>query len=162
MKKHLFWALGGLFLITASLAATKSLQIETLIQHGKHFIPPPATVTVAEVKTELWPQELDAVGTLTAVQGVTIAAELPGKVTEIAFQAGASVRKGDLLIRQDTSVEEAQLPGALAAAELARINRDRADRMFADKIISQADHDTAVANYSQALAAETSRAHPAV
>jgi len=131
VKKHLFWALGGLFLITASLAATKSLQIETLIQHGKHFIPPPATVTVAEVKTELWPQELDAVGTLTAVQGVTIAAELPGKVTEIAFQAGASVRKGDLLIRQDTSVEEAQLPGALAAAELARINRDRADRMFA-------------------------------
>jgi len=156
VKKHLFWALGGLFLITASLAATKSLQIETLIQHGKHFIPPPATVTVAEVKTELWPQELDAVGTLTAVQGVTIAAELPGKVTEIAFQAGASVRKGDLLIRQDTSVEEAQLPGALAAAELARINRDRADRMFADKIISQADHDTAVANYSQALAAADS------
>ena len=152
MKKNFLWVALGLVLVIASLAATKALQIGTLLQHGKAFVPPPTTVTSAAVKADLWPQELNAVGTLTAVQGVTVAAELTGKVTAIAFEPGASVRKGDLLIRQDTSFEEAQLPGALAAADLARINRDRADRMFADKIISQSDHDTAVSNCSQTQA----------
>jgi membrane fusion protein (multidrug efflux system) len=153
MKKQLLWVAGGLALIILSLAATKALQIGTLIEHGKSFAPPPTTVSSAEAKAESWPAELKAVGTLNAVQGVTIAAELTGKVTAIAFEPGAQVRKGDLLLRQDTSSEEAQLPGAVAAADLARINRDRADRMFEDKIISQSDHDTAVANYQQALAA---------
>jgi membrane fusion protein (multidrug efflux system) len=152
MKKHLLWVPGGLALIIIGLAATKALQIRALIKHGKSFVPPPTTVSSAEVKAESWPAELKAVGTLTAVEGVTIAAELTGKVTVIAFEPGAKVRKGDLLIRQDTSFEEAQLPGAVAAADLARINRERADRMFADQIISQSDHDTAVANYEQALA----------
>jgi len=150
-KPYLF-VLGGLVLISASLTATKALQIGALIKHGKAFVPPPATVNAAEVKSELWPQDLTAVATLTAVQGVTIAAELAGKVAQIAFEPGAAVRKGDLLIRQDTSLEEAQLPGALAAAELARINHERADRMLEEKIISQADHDAAVAAHQQALA----------
>lgn len=152
MKRPYFFVLTGLLLVGASLAATKALQIGTLIKHGKSFVPPPATVSAAEVKPELWPQDLTAVATLTAVQGVTIAAELPGKVARIAFEPGAFVRKGDLLLRQDTSSEEAQLPGALAGAELARINRERADKMLVEKIISQADHDAAVAAHQQALA----------
>ncbi len=152
MKTHRLWVTGGLILIIGSLAVTKALQIGTLIQHGKAFRPPPVTVTAAEVKAEFWPQELNAVGSLTAVQGVTVAAELIGKVTAIAFEAGARVRRGDLLIRQDTTFEEAQLPGAAAAADLARINRDRAEKEYADRIISENERDTAVAGYSQALA----------
>jgi membrane fusion protein, multidrug efflux system len=152
LKKNFLWVMAGLLLIIASLAASKALQIGALIKHGKEFVPPPATVTVAEVKLETWQQNLNAVGNLTAVEGTTIAAELPGKVVQIAFEAGVAVRKGDLLVRQDTSIEQAQLPGTQAAAELTRINRVRADTMFADKIISQTDHDTAVANDEQARA----------
>ena len=47
MKKSLLWAVVGLVLMIASLAATKALQIGTLIQHGKAFVPPPTTVTSA-------------------------------------------------------------------------------------------------------------------
>ena len=152
MKKSFLFAVVGLLLVFASLAAAKALQIDALIQHGKAFVPPPATVTAAEVKPALWSQDLLAVGTLSAVQGVTIAPELAGKVVQIAFESGAFIHQGELLVRQDTSIEEAQLPGAEAAAELARINHERADRMLADRIMSQADHDAAVAAYQQALA----------
>jgi membrane fusion protein (multidrug efflux system) len=89
---------------------------------------------------------------LTAVQGVTVAAELPGKVVEIAFEPGAKVKKGDPLIRQDASSEEAQLPGAVAQAELTRTVLARDAEMLAKKIISQADYDVAVANHEQAVA----------
>jgi membrane fusion protein (multidrug efflux system) len=106
-------------------------------------------VTTASVKAESWETALTAVGTLTAVQGVTVAAELSGKVAKIAFTAGATVKKGDLLLCLDTSSEEAQLPGAAADAALARTNLRRADELLADQIISQADHDKAVATLGQ-------------
>lgn len=94
MKKPFFFAVAGLLLVVASLAAAKALQIGALIDHGKAFVPPPAPVTTAEVKPELWSQELQAVGTLSAVQGVTIAPELAGKVAQIAFDSGAPVHQG--------------------------------------------------------------------
>jgi membrane fusion protein (multidrug efflux system) len=152
VKKSLVLVLAGLVLVILCLAGTKALQIGALVQHGKTMVPPPVTVTSAEAKPDAWTSDLTSVGTLSAVQGVTVAPELDGKVAQLAFESGAAVRKGDLLLRQDTSSEQAQLPGAQAALDLARINRERADRMLADKILSQADHDTAVANFEQAKA----------
>ena len=46
---------------------------------------------------------------MTAVQGVTVTPDIPGIAREIAFESGAVVSKGDLLVRLDTSAEEAQL-----------------------------------------------------
>nr|WP_240731890.1 efflux RND transporter periplasmic adaptor subunit [Geobacter sp. FeAm09] len=109
-------------------------------------------MTSATVTSDSWEAALTAVGTVNAVQGVTVAAELAGKVAKIAFEAGSPVKKGDLLLRQDTTSEEAQLPGAVAQANLARANQKRADKLFADGIISQADHDTALSNTAQAQA----------
>ena len=81
-----------------------------------------------------------------------MAAELPAKVVEIAFEPGAKVKRGDLLIRQDTSVEEAQLPGAEAQVTLTESVLARDVEMLKDKIISQADYDAAVAGHRQAMA----------
>ncbi len=152
MKKPIVVVTLVVTLIIAILAVIKALQIASLIKHGKEFVPPPTTVTAAVVKSDSWTEDLTAVGTLTAVQGVTVSAELAGKVVKIAFEPGTTVRQGDLLIRLDTSTEEAQLPGALAAVELARLNRERADKMATEMIISQVDHDTTTANYAQVLA----------
>jgi membrane fusion protein (multidrug efflux system) len=69
------------------------------------------------------------------------------------------VKRGDLLIRQDTSVEEAQLPGAEAQVTLTQSVLARDVEMLKEKIISQADYDAAVAGHRQAMAqAETLRA----
>ncbi|HEY5974678.1 MAG TPA: efflux RND transporter periplasmic adaptor subunit, partial [Geobacteraceae bacterium] len=111
--------------------------------------PPPETVTTTVTRTDSWETSLTAVGTLTAVQGVTVAAELPGKVVSIDFAPGAPTAKGQVLLRQDTSSEEAQLPGAVAQVTLARTNLQRAEQLLADGIISRSDHDTAVATARQ-------------
>lgn len=139
-------------LLVSGLGGLKALQIGAMARHHRDFAPPPVTVTSAEAQTAAWPEELGAVGSLSAVQGITVAAELAGTVRSIAFEPGAEVRKGDLLVRQDTSLEEAQLPGAEAAAELARLNRERNVGMFLERAVSAVERDTAVANYEQALA----------
>lgn len=152
MKKKIILVGLGLLLLVLSLAGMKVLQIRAMISQGESFVPPPTSVTSAAVAAETWTETLASVGTLSAVQGVTVAAEVPGKVARIAFEPGARVEKGALLVQFDTSTEQAQLPGALASSELARLNRERADRMMVAGIISQADHDGSVAAEESALA----------
>ncbi len=152
MKKRIIFAILGLVIIIAVLAAVKALQIGAMIDSGKKFVPPPETVTTAQIRSETWETALTSVGSLNSVQGVTVAAELAGKVVKIAFEPGTPVKKGDLLLRQDTTSEEAQLPGALSQVNLSRTNLKRADRLFAEGIISQSDHDTSAANSEQAQA----------
>jgi membrane fusion protein (multidrug efflux system) len=113
---------------------------------------PPETVTAASVHKENWPNSVTATGTLVAVQGVTVGAELGGKVEEIAFESGTRVEADDLLVRLDTNAEEAQLRSAEAAAKLARINLNRNRNLRKNKTVSQADLDTAEANFKQATA----------
>jgi membrane fusion protein (multidrug efflux system) len=120
MKKRILFAVLGVAVVVAALAGVKTLQIRAMIDQGKKTVPPPDTVTTAAARSESWDTSLSAVGSLAAVQGVTVTAELSAKVVEIAFTPGAAVSRGDLLIRQDTSVEEAQLPGAEAQVSLAR------------------------------------------
>lgn len=152
MKKHIILAICGLVILIIILAAMKAMQIRAMIDHGKKLVPPPETVTTASARAYGWGTDLSAVGTLTAVQGVTVTAELPGKVARIVFKAGGEIAKGDLLLCQDTTSEEAQLPGAVAQAKLARAELERAVKMRAENIISQADYDRAVAAFDQALA----------
>jgi membrane fusion protein (multidrug efflux system) len=152
MKKRILFAVLGVILITAILAGIKTLQIRSMIDSGKKFVPPPETVTTAKVTSDAWETTLGSVGTLTAVQGVIVSAELSGKVVRISFEAGTPVKKGDLLLRQDTTSEEAQLPGAVSQVNLTRANQKRADQLFKDGIISQADHDAAVSNSALAQA----------
>jgi len=152
MKKRILIAVLGLVLVIGALAAVKAMQIRAMIEQGKKSVLPPETVTTAVARAESWETSLSAVGSLTAVQGVTVAAELPAKVVEIAFEPGAKVKRGDLLIRQDTSVEEAQLPGAEAQVTLTESVLARDVEMLKDKIISQADYDAAVAGHRQAMA----------
>jgi len=150
MKKRLILTVIGLTVLIAILVAVKALQIGAMIDQGKKFVPPSETVTSAVVKADSWETALTAVGTLNAVQGVTIAAELAGKVVEIAFEAGTQVTKGNILLRQDTSSEGAQLPGAVAQVNLSRTNLERMDQLFSKQLISQSDRDNAVAGAEQA------------
>jgi membrane fusion protein (multidrug efflux system) len=159
MKKRILFAILGVLIVIAALAAVKALQIRAMIEQGKKAVFPPETVTTALVRSESWETSLSAVGSLTSVQGGTIAAELPGKIVEIAFASGSRVKEGDLLVRQDTSVEAAQLPGAEAQVKLAESILARDNEMLKEKIVSRADYDVAVAGHQQALSlANTLRA----
>lgn len=152
MKKRILFVIAGLVVLVGALSAVKVLQIQALVKQAESAVPPPETVTTAVSRSDSWETALTAVGSLSAVQGVTVAAELPGKVVEIAFQPGTRVKKSNLLVRQDTSSEEARLPGAVARANLTRTVLERDARMVKEEIISQAAYDKSVAEHEQATA----------
>ncbi len=149
------WALAGLGLVAlvGLLAGVKGGQIAAMLKAGKRFVPPPESVSSTKVRAEEWQSSRAAIGTLVAVRAVTVGAELPGTVREVSFESGAAVRKGQVLIRLDTSTEEAQLEAAEADASLARINLDRATSLRQAGSNTPADLDAAQARAKQAQAA---------
>ena len=141
----------GLLAVLVLIAVVKWRQIAAM-QHA-HFAQPPESVSTAVAKLESWQQTLTSVGSLSAVQGVTVAAELDGKIVQIDFEAGSAVSAGDVLVRQDTSVEEAMLRSAEAAVELSRINLERTRELLAKATVSQSQFDSDAATCKQAIAA---------
>lgn len=159
MKKRLLLSLLGLLLVVGILAGIKGLQIFKMVKSGKSFTPPPETVTTVKPHLESWEATLPAVGSLEAVQGVTVAAELPGKVTRLAFTPGTWIKTGSLLLQQDTSSEMAQLQAAEAEAALAKANFERLRLLIETNAVSKAAYDDGEAKFKQAMAqADTIRA----
>jgi len=150
MIKKLMITITSLALLLGVPAAIKLQQFSVMAAATMEM--PPEKVTADTARLEHWPNTITSTGSLVAVQGVTISAELGGKITEIAFESGDKVKAGDLLVRMDISAEEAQLRSAEAAAKLARITLDRNRDLRANKTVSQSDLDTSEANYKQATA----------
>jgi len=115
-------------------------------------IMPPSTVTAQAVEPQSWEDAITSTGTLAPVEGVTIAAELAGKVVKIDFEAGSTVQAGDLLVQLDTATEEAQLRAAEASAALAKANLQRAKELRRSNTNSAAELDAADAQALQAAA----------
>ena len=152
MKKRVFIAVLIVVVVVGLLGGIKFLQINSMIAYGNQFVPPPATVTVATATPANWENRLTAVGSLEAVQGVMVTAELPGKIVNIAFEPGSAVQAGDLLIQQDIASENAQLRAAETNVDLTRMNLRRARQLLADNVIPQSQFDTAKAEFEQAVA----------
>jgi membrane fusion protein (multidrug efflux system) len=152
MKKRIFFAVLGLLILAGVLGGVKFLQIRRMIEQKSKFSLPPEVVTTAIVQSDSWGSTLTAVGSLTAVQGVTVSAEVTGKITQIAFTPGTKVQAGDLLIRQDTASEEAQLRAAETSTALAKLNLDRYTGLLAQQNIAQSLFDNAEAQYKEAKA----------
>ena len=152
MTKRIFITLVGIIAIIGVLAGIKFLQIGRMTSQAAQFVPPPVPVTTANVRTESWESLLTAVGSLTAVQGITVTAERPGKVVHIAFEPGTMVQRGDLLVNQDTSSEEAQLRAEEATVELEKANLNRLSKLLAEKTIAQSQYDDTEAKFKQAIA----------
>ena len=149
MKRKITLASLALLLVVGALAGIKIFQIRTLIAAAKASAPPAATISSFVSREEKWPDTLTAVGSINAEQGVTVSPEIAGTVSEIAFESGAVVAKGDLLVRLDTSLEEAQLRSAEAQVELARLDAERIRQLRTNNIISQSELDTAEATLKE-------------
>ncbi len=145
MARRMMLMLTVVIAVIASLGFVKYRQIEAATKKFASFQPPPAAVTTIVVKQQQWPATLSAVGTVAAVQGVTVSADLPGIVNRIAFDSGRSVRAGDVLVELDTRQERAQLAAAEADRDLAQVNFRRLLGLVQDGVISQADFDKAEA-----------------
>lgn len=159
MLKKLLLTVFGLLAIVGTLV----LMFVLMILHLKAAFAgqgiPATAVATATVSAESWQRLLPSVGTVSAVQGVTVAAQLDGQVVAIDFQPGTKVKQGDLLVQQDISAEKAQLQAQEAAVDLARVNLRRSSELLRQNTISRSQFDSDQAAYDEAKAqAENIRA----
>jgi len=143
-----------MLLVVAAFVATigfvKYRKFQTAMAQSGSYQPPPEAVTTVIAQKEEWQGSLGAIGTVAAVNGVMVSADLPGVVQKIAFGSGDRVEAGQLLVQLDTRQEQAQLAAATAKLELARMNLDRIRGLREEGINSQTEYDTAVAEQKQA------------
>ncbi|MGE0004474.1 MAG: efflux RND transporter periplasmic adaptor subunit [Parvibaculaceae bacterium] len=110
-------------------------------------------VEVAAASTKTMSDDITAVGSLLSDESVQIAAETPGRVSEIKFTEGDVVEAGAVLITLDDSLITAQLADAEARLILAKANYDRAVSLRKSGTASQTTLDTAKSELSIAQAA---------
>jgi membrane fusion protein (multidrug efflux system) len=135
--------------VIAGLGFMKYRQVETAVHAAASFSPPPEAVTSIVAKQEHWSATMGVIGTMEAVQGVTVSADLPGIVAKINFESGQFVKKGDVLVELDTRQEVSQLAALDAQRDLAKINFDRSQELAKQGVISRQDYDRAIADHKQ-------------
>jgi membrane fusion protein (multidrug efflux system) len=135
--------LGVTVVLLGGLGFMKFKQVEAAMQAGASFQPPPEAVTSILAQRDQWPATMGVIGTMEAVHGVTVSADLPGVVERISFESGQSVSTGDVLVELDTRQERAQLASLEAHSELARLNYGRMQQLVNAGVISRMDYDQA-------------------
>jgi len=143
MAKRMILMLGAVVVLISGLGFVKFRQIEAATKTVMQ--PPPEAVTTIVAKRENWSATLNVIGTMAAVQGVTVSADLPGTVAHINFESGKAVEAGDVLVELDTRQEHAQLAANEAQRDLAKINFNRTQELVKQGVVAQVDYDNAVA-----------------
>ncbi|PVY75971.1 membrane fusion protein (multidrug efflux system) [Tamilnaduibacter salinus] len=113
---------------------------------------PPAVIEATSAKQLSWTPSLKSVGSVTAINGVQIANEVPGVASDVRFESGDRVEQGDILVRLDSEVNEAALRTRRAEARLARQEFERVEDLLPRKAVSQSQYDEAEANLAAAQA----------
>lgn len=145
MAKRMMLMLGAMAVLLTALGFVKFRQIQTAVHAASSFQPPPESVTSIVARQDEWPGTMAVIGTVEAVHGVTVAADLPGIVSKITFDSGQSVREGDVLVELDTRQERAQLAALEAQRDLAGITYKRTQQLVSEGVISRQDYDQATA-----------------
>ncbi len=144
-RKGIVIAIALLVTICVFAFGIKALQIGKMMSTPQTM--PPTTVSSVTVKEEDWAPRLTAVGSVSAVQGAVVSAELAGVVSEINFENGAAAKKGEVLMKLDASQEEALLRSAEAEAQLAQTDLERSRDLAMKKVVSSAELDSAQSKF---------------
>jgi membrane fusion protein (multidrug efflux system) len=139
-----FIAISAVVVVIVALVGVKGAQIGKLIGFGKQMEkdgPPPEVVATFVAQDQSWESTLSTVGSVASGKGVALSADVPGVITRISFESGATVKQGQVLVELDSSVERAQLATALARKELAASNTGRTRALAGKGVLSQAQID---------------------
>ena len=113
----------------------------------------PQTVSTMSAGYQEWQPQLDAVGSLRAVQGVELSPEVSGTVSAIHFKQGQDIAKGTVLLELVADNDIAKLHTLQAAADLAKVTYERDKQQFEFKAISQQTLDVDAGNVKQTASA---------
>src|ERR1700712_4012240 len=141
-----------LVLLVGALVGFNAFRSKMIAQFFANNKPPPATVTVSEAKSEVIPNLLTAVGDLAAVHQVNVTSDVSGRITDILFTAGSSVKEGTPLVQLFDGPDQGDLANFKAQQRVAQLSLDRAKQLAARQFGPQATVDTAQAAFDQASA----------
>ncbi len=141
-----------LALLVGALVGFNAFRSHMIAQFFANNKPPPATVTVADAKLEVIPNLMIAVGDLAAVHQVNVTPDVSGRITDIMFTAGSTVKAGSPLVQLFDGPEQGDLASFKAQATGAQLALDRAKQLAARQFGPQSTVDAAQATYDQANA----------
>jgi multidrug efflux system membrane fusion protein len=141
-----------LAVLVGALVGFNAFRNKMITQFFANNKPPPVSVSVAEAKIEVIPNLLTAVGDLAAVHQVNVTTDVSGRITDIMFTAGSTVKAGSPLVQLFDGPEQGDLASFKAQATVAQLSLDRAKQLAARQFGPQATVDQAQAAYDQASA----------
>lgn len=150
MKLRMTIAVVALVVVFGGIFGWTALKGYFMGQYFATFQPPPVTVSATQARKESWQPRIEAVGSLNAVQGVDVSAEVPGVVKEILFKSGDDVEQGALLVQLDDAADQAELPGLRARLKQAQQNLERTRKVVEEGLAAQEALDAAQSEYDQA------------
>lgn len=142
MAKRMIIMLLAVGLVLGAVFGFQAIKARIIAHVMASFANPPQTVSTVTAGYQEWQPSIRAVGTLRAVQGADLALQLPGIVSEIDFESGQDVTKGQVLLRLRSEDDAAKLHALEATAELSRINYERDQKLPPGRVISQATLDS--------------------
>jgi multidrug efflux system membrane fusion protein len=141
-----------LALLVGALVGFNSFRAYKIAEFFANNKPPPSPVTVAEAKSEVIPNLLTAVGDLAAVHQVNVTPDVSGRITDIMFTAGATVKAGSPLVQLFDAPDQGDLASFKAQVIGAQLALDRAKQLASRQFGPQSTADAAQATYDQANA----------
>jgi multidrug efflux system membrane fusion protein len=141
-----------LALLVGALVGFNAFRSHMIAQFFANNKPPPASVAIAEAKSEVIPNLLTAVGDLAAVHQVNVTSDVSGRITDIIFSAGADVKAGSPLVQLFDGPDQGDLASFKAQATGAQLALDRAKQLAVRQFGPQSTVDAAQATYDQAMA----------
>jgi membrane fusion protein, multidrug efflux system len=141
-----------LALLVGALVGFNAFRSHMIAQFFANNKPPPTSVAVVEAKSEMVPNLLTAVGDLASVHQVNVTSDVAGRITDIMFTPGASVKAGSPLVQLFDGPEQGDLASFKAQATGASLALDRAKQLAARQFGPQSTVDATQATYDQAVA----------
>ncbi|XUM20096.1 efflux RND transporter periplasmic adaptor subunit [Bradyrhizobium oligotrophicum S58] len=148
-----FIVVGGLLVaLVGGLVWFNMFRDKMIAQFFANMKPPPLNVSVATASSETVPNLLTAVGDLAAVHQVNVTSDASGRITDIMFTPGTTVKQGTPLVQLYDAPEQGDLANYKAQVTVAQLSLDRAKQLASRQFGPQATVDQAQAAYDQAQA----------
>ena len=152
MTKRMVIMLIGVAIVLGGIFGFQAFKAVMIKKFMATMASPPQTVSAAKAGYSQWQPQVEAVGSLRALNGADLSLEVSGVVDSIAFKSGDDVKQGDLLLRLRSEDDIAKLQSLQAVADLNQITYDRDEKQLKLQAVSQATIDTDVANLKNAKA----------
>ncbi|MFZ7323976.1 efflux RND transporter periplasmic adaptor subunit [Avibacterium avium] len=154
-RSHVFWVKLILIVVALIFIAMIAANIFKGKMIGQYLASMPETanpVTAMKVEAREWTPVIETTGLVRPNQGAMLSAQTAGTVANVLVQSGQAVKKGDVLVQLDSSVEQANLSASQAQLSSVKQTYQRYLNLYKTKSVSQQELDNAKASYDALVA----------